>query len=215
MVSLSMFSAGRSAAITAALLLSGCTATTQPVSVTRFHRADPPAASRSGIYAIVAGPSTTGGVATLADRAFETAVARRLDAIGLRSAVTIANGDPDYIVTVGVDRHVRDQSNAGGSGVSVGVGGGTGGYRSGGGIGVGVGLDLSRLFRGAPRDAVLTTLSVRIARRGDSLALWEGRAETVVRDGTAAAQTEMVAARLADALFRDYPGRSGETITVP
>jgi hypothetical protein len=214
MASRSIFSAGKSAAITAALLLGGCAATMQPVSVTRFHRVDPPAASRSGIYDVIAGPSTTGGVASLANRTFETAVARQLDAIGLRSAMTIAHGDPDYFVTVGVDRTVRDQTNANGSGVSVGIGGGTGGFRSGGGVGVGVGLDLSRLFRGAPRDAVLTTLSVRITRRGESLALWEGRAETVVRDGTPEAQTDAVAMRLAEALFRDYPGRSGETITV-
>jgi hypothetical protein len=100
-----------------------------------------------------------------------------------------------------------------GSGVSVGVGGSTGGYRSG--VGVGVGLDLTRLFGGGARDVVLTRMNVRIDPRAGGMALWEGRAETAARDGTPAAQPGLAADKLARALFADFPGRSGETITVP
>ncbi|MEQ1689383.1 MAG: DUF4136 domain-containing protein, partial [Sphingopyxis sp.] len=65
------------------------------------------------------------------------------------------------------------------------------------------------------RDVVSTRLLVRITRNGDDLALWEGRAETFARVGTPAAGAGLNAQKLAEALFRDFPGRSGETITVP
>ena len=44
--------------------------------------------------------------------------------------------------------------------------------------------------------------------------IWEGRAEGVARDGTPNANPEASVARLAQALFQGFPGRSGEIITV-
>ena len=44
--------------------------------------------------------------------------------------------------------------------------------------------------------------------------MWEGRALLEAKRGTPAAQPGIAAAKLADALFRGYPGRSGESITV-
>lgn len=195
-------------AIAAALTASGCATAIPPVEVTRFHRIDTPAAIPAGTYDVVARP---GEPATLADRSYGMAVAQQLDRLGYRSALTMAAGQPDYIVTVGVDRAERPADNDG-SGVSVGVGGGTGGYRSG--VGVGVGLDLTRLL-GGRRDVIATRMTVRIARRGEELALWEGRAETSAKSGTPAAQPGLAAEKLAQALFADFPGRSGETISVP
>lgn len=205
-------------AIAAALLLGGCaTATPPPVSITRYHRIDTPAVVPGDIYQIVAEDSYSGRIpVNFTNYLFEHAVAQRLEALGFRSALTLARGDPDLLVSVRVDRTAQPASAGdGGGGVSIGVGGGTGGFRSGGGVGVGVGIDLTRLLRGAPRDSLLTTLSVRITRRSEAIALWEGRAETVVRDGAPQARPDAVATRLTEALFRDYPGRSGETITVP
>lgn len=195
-------------ALAAALAASGCATSIPPVEVTRFHRIDTPAAIPAGIYDVVARP---GEPATLADRSYGMAVAQQLDRLGYRSVLTMAAGQPDYIVTVGVDRAERPADNDG-SGVSVGVGGGTGGYRSG--IGVGVGLDLTRLL-GVRRDVIATRMTVRIARRDEELALWEGRAETIAKSGTPAAQPGLAAEKLATALFADFPGRSGETISVP
>ena len=61
---------------------------------------------------------------------------------------------------------------------------------------------------------VLTELSVRLKRRSDSTVIWEGRAESVARDGTPYANPEASVQRLAQALFQGFPGRSGEIITV-
>lgn len=198
-------------AIAAALAASGCATAIAPVEVTRFHRIDTPAVIPAGSYAIVARDARPGEPDSLAEHSYQAAVAQQLDRLGYRSSLTIAAGQPDYIVTVGLDRAERP-ADASGNGVSVGVGGGTGGYRSG--VGVGVGLDLTSLFADR-RDVIATRLSVRIARRGEELALWEGRAETVARTGTPAAQPGLAADKLATALFADFPGRSGETISVP
>jgi hypothetical protein len=54
-----------------------------------------------------------------------------------------------------------------------------------------------------------TRLIVRIERRSDGTVIWEGRAET-----GAAADPAASVQRLAAALFRDFPGASGRTITV-
>ena len=198
-------------AIAAALAASGCATAIAPVEVTRFHRIDTPAVIPAGSYAIVARDARPGEPDSLAEHSYQAAVAQQLDRLGYRSSLTIAAGQPDYIVTVGLDRAERP-ADASGNGVSVGVGGGTGGYRSG--VGVGVGLDLTSLFADR-RDVIATRMSVAIARRGEELALWEGRAETVARTGTPAAQPGIAADKLATALFADFPGRSGETISVP
>jgi len=194
-----------------ASLLAGCATALPPVEATRFHRIDS-AALPAGRYAFAAPDGADSP--SLANRGYEIAVARQLDRLGLSSAASsMAAGNADYRVSIQV---TRDRAPAGsaanGTGVSVGVGGATGGYRSG--LGVGVGLDLTQLLADR-RDLVVTTLSVRINRRGDSLPLWEGRAQSVARVGSPAAQPELDADKLATALFRDFPGRSGETIRVP
>jgi hypothetical protein len=51
-------------------------------------------------------------------------------------------------------------------------------------------------------------LSVRIKRRSDGTVFWEGRAMDP------SGQANAVAATLASALFRDFPGESGRTIRV-
>ena len=74
--------------------------------------------------------------------------------------------------------------------------------------------DLFINLSGKPKDIVVTRLSVQIRRRADGQTLWEGRAETSAKVGTPASQAGLSASKLANALFRDYPGKSGETITV-
>ena len=93
-----------------------------------------------------------------------------------------------------------------GSPVSVGIGGGTGGYGSG--IGLGLGVNLS----GPPPEMVETQLSVVIRNRASGQTLWEGRASFSARASSPLAQTQLGAAKLAEAMFRGFPGTSGETI---
>ena len=93
--------------------------------------------------------------------------------------------------------------------VSVGVGGSTGSYGSG--LGLGIGINLG----GGPKPTQDLQLSVRIDDAATGQALWEGRALTAVRAKAPAAQPSLAAAKLAEALFKDFPGESGRTITVP
>lgn len=191
------------------LALTGCATALPPVEATRFHRLDSAAMARGSFVFLQ--PAGAGDI--LANRSYELAVARQLALLGLSPPDRAAPSGGDYAVELSITRDRQPADSMGnGGGVSVGVGGGTGGYRSG--IGVGVGLDLTRLLADRS-DLVITTLSVRITRRGDSLPLWEGRAQSVARLGSPAAQPELDADKLATALFRDFPGRSGETIVVP
>ena len=63
-------------------------------------------------------------------------------------------------------------------------------------------------------DQIATLLDVRIQRRSDGTVFWQGRAVTESRTGSAEAQRPAAVARLAEALFRDFPGESGRTIRV-
>jgi hypothetical protein len=137
---------------------------------------------------------------------YRTAVAAELERIGYRPAG--AEGPPADALRamVSVERQNwqpgRDRSP-----VSVGVGGSTGTYGSG--VGVGVGVDLS----GPPPEMNATTLFVRL-EDAQGTALWEGRAQFAVRADAPSAQPQLNAAKLAAALFEDFPGNSGETIEV-
>jgi hypothetical protein len=53
-----------------------------------------------------------------------------------------------------------------------------------------------------------------IKNRVTGQSLWEGRSSFTVRASSPLAQTQLGAARMAEALFKDFPGQSGETIQV-
>ncbi len=59
-----------------------------------------------------------------------------------------------------------------------------------------------------------TLLEVAIRRRSDGTVFWEGRAVGEARTGSPEAARTAVVERLAEALFRDFPGESGRTIRV-
>jgi hypothetical protein len=186
-----------------ALSLVGCTTAVPPVEVTRFHVGDP---ARSGTISVEELPGNPD--VGLEFRTYAAAVEQELQRAGFTSAAT--GSKSDYVALVAFRRSFRptgyDQS---GKPVSVGVGGavGSGGYS---GLGLGIGINLS----GKPKDQVATELQVQIRRRSDSTTIWEGRAVTVAREGTPAAQPGIAAQKLAAALVGGYPGESGRTITV-
>ena len=64
-------------------------------------------------------------------------------------------------------------------------------------------------------DFVTTLLEVSIRRRSDATVFWEGRADMEARAGSAGANRAAAVDRLAQALFRDFPGESGRTIRLP
>jgi hypothetical protein len=186
----------------AAASLTGCaTSYYSPVEVTRFIGASPDQLGR-GPIAVETAPGQDPG--TWEHATFQAAVAERLTRLGY----TVTGDMAQQVAEISVDRVTEDLDRPR-SPVSVGVGGSTGGYY-GSGVGGGVAIDLTPR-RGPATD---TQLHVIIRPSGGGTALWEGRARFVATANSRYADQRAVAARLADALFGGFPGRSGETITV-
>ena len=183
-------------------LLTACVVPTGPVEVTRFNRAAEGVPYGTGSFAVVlAGESASDG--SLAGSPYLTAVAREMQRVGYRD--NISNSDVIVEVRFGATTIRPDRRSP----VSVGVGGSTGGYGSG--LGVGLGFNLG----GGSATQLQTTLAVRIVRRSDQVVIWEGTAVQSAKAGSPAAQPGIAASKLAEALFKDFPGVSGETIRVP
>lgn len=194
---------GMAVVMPAALILGGCVATTTaaPVDVTRFHV---DGGVRSGTINILAD-----GVPGRNSLEFGV-VAAAVSAALARTGFTVRTDDPDnaeFHALVSLDRTTY-QTERRRSPVSVGVGGSTGSYGSG--LGLGIGINLS----GKPKPVVAMRLKVQIRRASDGAPVWEGRAESSAKEGTPDAQSNAMAGKLTEALFRDYPGQSGETITL-
>jgi hypothetical protein len=189
------------AALAPLAALSGCVAPVGPVEVTRFHLPD---TSRLGHGAIAVEPAPGMVGDSLEFRSYAAAVARRLAQSGYSEQPA---GRGDQVALVRLQRQVYKPDRRRGP-VSVGVGGSTGSYGSG--VGLGIGFDRS----GPPPDMVETELAVTIKDRATGLSLWEGRASFVVTAKSPLADTQLGAAKISEALFKDFPGRSGETIQV-
>jgi Domain of unknown function (DUF4136) len=178
---------------TALIALSACTTTMPPIDVTRFSRAGD----------VVRGPvaAIPDSAPTLEQRRHESVVGQQLTRLGFaaRDATTARYV---YAVDVTRDSHAAAPQRAP---VTIGIGGGAGGY--GGGIGVGASFGLGR----QSRDRIVTRLAVRLVDKASGQVVWEGRAEGL---SDPRAQDSDVG-RLAAALFRDFPGESGRTISVP
>lgn len=69
-----------------------------------------------------------------------------------------------------------------------------------------------RVNRSELQDRTVTELRVRIQRRSDATVAWEGRAQMEARPNAASATRALAVDRLAEVLFRDFPGESGRTI---
>lgn len=185
--------------------LAACVASIPPVEVTRFHNApqSPIAYGSIAIGSIV--DENAGGL--LEQRTYEAAVMRELQRVGFTDAGRMADTS-EYIARVSIDQS-RITAAGNRSPVSVGVGGSTGSYGSG--VGLGIGINLG----GRPKDKIATELSVRIAHRSNGDVIWEGRSSVEAKEGSPATQPGLAASKLAEALFRDFPGEAGTTIRVP
>ena len=187
----------------AALAACATPAVTGPVEVTRFVEPSRTAQLGQGTVFVETAPGLEGDSLALAP--YKDAVARELAALGYREA---PRASADQIAQVRVERY-RSGPNGQRSGpVSVGVGGSTGSYGSG--VGLGLGINLG----GGPREMIDTQIGVMIRDKATNATYWEGRAQFSVSDNSPYADTPANAAAVADALFRDFPGNNGETITV-
>lgn len=191
-------------AIVPLLALAACATPQGPIEVTRF--VDPAGSARLGQGTVFV-ESAPGSIDGLEAAPYKAAVAAQLVRLGYRESARAAAG------TIAQVRVERFSESAGGrrSPVSVGVGGSTGSYGSG--VGLGLGINLG----GGSRPTIGTDLgvSLRDARAGANTPnLWEGRAEIATTDRAPLAERTANAQALATALFRDFPGRSGETVQV-
>lgn len=183
--------------------LSACMIPTGPVEVTRFNRAAEGVVYGSGTFNITAAKDAQ-AADSLTLSPYLAAVRREMTRIGYAAAL----GGSDVVAEVDVSR--TEFRGNGRSSVTVGGGASTGSYGSG--VGVGVGVNLNAL---GDQRGVETRLSVRIVRSIDGLVIWEGRAVQRGALNSPAAQPGIAASKLAAALFRDFPGTNGETITIP
>ncbi|WP_188056152.1 DUF4136 domain-containing protein [Sphingosinithalassobacter sp. CS137] len=185
----------------AAFATAGCTTTmgsrAGPVEATRYHLGAP---IERGTISLE--PLASTDTISPEYRLYADAVAAELARIGYVPATDSATSD--YIAGVAFTRApigvLRERPP-----VSIGLGGGSGGLF--GGLNFGIG--------GGNRELIVSELWVQLRRRSDNTVVWEGRAQAEAVDGAATAQPSAVAQRLADALFRGFPGESGITITVP
>ena len=196
----------------ASLFFAGCATAVPPVEVTRFHGNAVAGWAPGTRYTVEVAPLGDaaawegGGQPSLEWNSYRGAVERQLQLQGLAAAPQGATAP--LKVRIGFDRGDRETAGRR-SPVSVGVGGSTGSYGSG--VGLGLGINLG----GGSRRMQDLQLSVRIDDAATGQALWEGRAITAVPEKAPAAQPGLAAAKLAEALFKDFPGESGRTISVP
>ncbi|MDZ4306895.1 DUF4136 domain-containing protein [Allopontixanthobacter sp.] len=188
----------------AAAGLSACTTTpVGPVEVTRFHQPDTTAQLGRTTVFVESAPDTDVGSLELAP--YKDAVARELAELGYRET---SREQAAHIAQVSLERFVSEPQPKEGP-VSVGVGGSTGSYGSGVGLGVGINLGGNKSAQ-----EIGTRMAVSIRDAASGKALWEGRANFSVGTESPLAAADANAAAIADALFREFPGNSGETVEV-
>ena len=192
-------------ALSALALVAGC-ATDDMVtgaSVTRFHLGQQIARGPIAIESVDPRDNNS-----LEFQAISAPIARELARLGW---TVVPNNASEQVAAISLTQQPREAARR--SGVSIGIGGGTGGYGRHGGVGVGGGVAIP-IGGGRTNVVIGSQLSVRIQRRSDATVAWEGRAQTEARAGTPLASRAGAADRLAEALFRDFPGESGRTIRV-
>jgi hypothetical protein len=194
------------AALSALTLVAGC-ATDDLVtgaSVTRFHLGQQIARGPIAVESVDPGDSNSLEFAQIS-----ASIARELTRLGW---TVVPNNASEQVAMVSIVQQSREAAQH--SGLSIGIGGGTGSYgHHGGGTAVGGGVTIPVGGHGANL-VVGTQLSVRIQRRSDATVAWEGRALSEAHADTPLATRAGAADRLAEALFRDFPGESGRTIRV-
>jgi hypothetical protein len=190
-----------SAGFAAALALAGC-ATAPESQVTRFHLGQPIARGQIAVEPLF--PADRGSVEF---QTYSSIVGSELARLGFTEAPGLAQSE--QVAVVGVERGTRETLRRR-SPVTIGIGGGSFGW--GGGVGGGISFPIGSSRRG--NEIVATRLFVQIKRRSDGTVIWEGRAETAAASGSPAAQPSDSVQRLASAMFRDFPGQTGQTITV-
>ncbi|MFZ9394499.1 MAG: DUF4136 domain-containing protein [Erythrobacter sp.] len=196
--------------LAAATALAGCASVPPPgpAEITRFHDEAAMAtlgAAQPATAFVASAPGTATDSLELAP--YKAAVAAELAKLGVGEA---GNEAATLIAQVQLERFTigSDDDDRRGP-VSVGVGGSTGSYGSG--LGLGIGINLGG---GGSRERQGTRLAVMLRDKVSGRTVWEGRAQLAVASKSPLANPAQGAPALARALFRDFPGKNGETIEV-
>lgn len=185
----------------AMLALAGCAAQTPPIEVTRFHLDQPIAPGELAVE-----PRDHAADESLEFSVYADAVRAALGRFGFRAAPDLAASELVAVVDV---RSGAREALPRRSPLSIGIGGGS----FGGGVGIGGGVSFP-IGKAKSGEMIATQLSVQLKRRSEGTVVWEGRARGEARVGTPYGTPRAMAGRLADALFKGFPGESGRTITV-
>jgi len=183
----------------AAFLVAACTSTGQSgTEVTRYHL-DQPIAPQS--TAVEISSTTEGSNNQIGD--YTEIVAAELTALGFTGA---GADDADLIAKVNVRKYAQDKPPTR-SPVSIGIGGGS--YGGNMGVGAGASVPVGGKKGGL---ANVVELKVDLVQRPGDKTVWEGTAERTLAPGIV--DQSAVVKELAAALFKDFPGKSGKTVTV-
>ncbi|PCJ38832.1 MAG: hypothetical protein COA81_11855 [Alphaproteobacteria bacterium] len=159
--------------------------------VTRFHNL--PAPNAETIEVVSLDPALQN---SLEFGQYAELVGRHLGSVGYRPA---KNKPSDLIARITYGARPVDSLTDNGPRSSVGVGVGGGGHRT----GVGVGLSFP-IGNSTPEQEYILLFSLEITRRSDGVKLYEGRVSSRGKESLALTMPYLV-----DALFRDFPGKSG------
>lgn len=189
------------ASICAALFLAGCAAQTPLAEVTRFHLGAPVARGEIAVE-----PRDPAQGTSLEFKNYVQSLSRELKANGFTIAPDLRRSELVAVIDVlRATRAIGPERSA----FTIGLGGGS----FGGGVGVGGGVSFPVGKKTTP-EATRTDLFVQIKRRSDGSVIWEGRARMEARNGTPYTSPTAAVDKLAAAMFKDFPGISGRTITV-
>jgi hypothetical protein len=195
------FSKALTAPLAAALVVAGCATSTPTADITRFHLNQP---IPKDTLTVVPAAGVDG--TSLEFRSYAGSVASQFAAIGFPAAPVPAKSA--YVVSVNATQTGR-MAPPRSSPVSVGIGGATGGsgFGMGGGVTVPVGGS-------GPSQININQLALQMKRRSDNSIVWEGRASQQVPANSANASLAAAVPVLTSALLKDFPGPSGQTVTV-
>lgn len=189
-------------AVAAALMATACATNDRfAADVTRFHLNQPVA--RGAVFVTPLNPVDA---QSLEFRTYSAAVADQLRAIGFTPVQSGAQAEMIAVIDYG---QTTRQGLAERSPISIGIGGGTFGRH----LGVGLGTTFG-VGKGRSNDVAINMLALQLKRRSDQSVVWEGRAISEARAGSANASLGTAIPLLARALLTGYPGPSGRTVRV-
>lgn len=186
--------------LTAFALLAACTTNRFEADVTRFHMTQP--GLRGSIYLE---PLDKAAAGTLEFQNYAAAVNTELAEHGF--SLASSREGAEYIGVLAYGQTTRE-GVGGGSPITIGIGGGTFGKNVGVGLGTSYGIGEKKT-----KETAINMLALKIERTSDKSVLWEGRAVAEAGSTTRYGPLAAAVPALADALLRDFPGTSGQTVT--